>query len=363
MFHCIFFILKIKKNHPDKKIIFVLGGYHITLSTVVRNILSKFDFIDYLVTNDGRQPMLDIAQGNTISKIIHGHIPSTIRFPQYKRIERMIKKRMYFQAISIFGCPNSCRFCASDRTYKTLPLDVIKKYLDEQNDIYKINHINFVDDCINPNIQRLKDICKMLIDLKSPKFDPDWYSHFYAGNLDDECIDLMRESKCMNVFIGAESFDDDILQIINKGCDSQKYVDTITKINDAGIRVRAGLIINLPGETTERFMNTVRTLKQLKRDEFSITPTTFKLYPNSHIYNYPELYGIKITYWEPEVTGQIPELVGEKIPKEWYYIEKQDMDSKTKEDIILEASTLSKTEKWEREVYKRGLFGSEVKYE
>lgn len=362
LFHCVLSILRIKENHPDKNLKFVLGGYHITLSKITRDFLERFDFIDYLVINDGRQPLLDIVQGKTSSKVIYGNILPDISYPQYTRVDRYMRRKYHFQTISAFGCNNNCRFCASDRNHFLVDLNIIKDYLKEQDDLKEIVHINFTDDCINPTTQRLKDVSNMLIDLrKSIDNDFTWYSHFYAGNIDDESVELMKESGCSNTFIGAETFDDDILKIINKGCDSKKYKESISKINKEDIKVRAGIILNLPGETRERFMNTVNVLEELNHENLTITPTCFKLFPNSHIYKHPEKYGIVVKNWDQDIVDKLPETVGMKIPKEWYYIQKQDMTYKEKEEIVLKAAKLSENEKWEREVYKRGLFGKEVK--
>lgn len=351
LFHCILFILQLKKNNPTKKIISVFGGYHITLSEVTREFLSKFDFIDYLIVNDGRKPLNDIANGTSNEKIIIGNYRDlNISYPKYSSVERKLRYNMQF--IFNIGCPNHCKFCASEREHLHYDLNVAKEYLITQNKIKPIQELTFVDDAINPSKKRIIEICDMLIDLKNNhnvKFK--WSGHAYPGTMDDEIVERLVKSNCFRLFLGAESFDDDILTSINKGCLSAKTKDTIQKLNKANIQTQLGLIVNLPGETDEKFQKSLDVLNEIKNDNIAIVPTLFKLFPNSHFYKYPEESNIKVINWEQDIVDSLEEIKGMVIPKEWYYTDNINIDAKGRIDSLLEIIKLTSFRNIEKELY------------
>jgi len=335
VFHCLLFVLQLKKSNPNKKITTVFGGYHITESKVVREFLLKFDFIDYIVIDDGRQPMLDIVKGNTKSKELKGSFVG-LTYPEYIKLDRIIRKDKDFQITTTVGCPNHCRFCASHRHHILYDIEYIKRYLIRQHKIYPIKNITFVDDLINPTKERLKEICKMLLELQSKhnmKFG--WEAHCYALNIDNELADLMNKTNCKSVFLGTEIFDDKILTIINKGCLSSDYKNTILKLTKKNIKTKLGIIVNLPEETREIFLSSLEKLKEINNENVIIIPSLFKLFPNCHIYRHPENYGIKIINWDQDIVDSLTEIKGMAIPKEWYYINDPSSTGKNRMNLIL----------------------------
>ncbi|MGN0348715.1 MAG: B12-binding domain-containing radical SAM protein, partial [Roseburia sp.] len=85
--------------------------------------------------------------------------------------------------------------------------------------------------------------------------------------LDDELIELMRESGCVFVDIAVESGTDRVLhEIIHKPLKLEKAVAVTKKLREENIYVAANFIIGFPGETWEEIRETVRFAERLDAD-------------------------------------------------------------------------------------------------
>lgn len=119
------------------------------------------------------------------------------------------------------GCPYSCRFCNAVHLFgkKWFP----KQVEDILNDIRYlidhagVNHIDFRDDNFFGNRKFILNFCRQLIDsgLKIT-----WESNVHLGflirNFNDEDMELFYESGCRLLRIGAESGDQEVLDLIRK---------------------------------------------------------------------------------------------------------------------------------------------------
>lgn len=319
--HSIFFTLELKRLNKDIKYKNVFGGYHITLSKVIRDFLIRFDFVDHLVMNDGRKPLLDIAQGKTDKKILHGNFDDDeITFPNYSSLIRKIR-RAEFQAMASVGCPNNCHFCASKREHMEIDLDYLESYLIEQYKRQSYPHLTFTDDCSNPTIERLTDVAEMMIRIQEKVRAPiGWNCHAYPENFDYSLARLMGKANCNAVFLGTETFSNVVLENINKQCTAERNVKIVTALRQNDVTTRLGIIVNLPGETDEEYMKSYEVVKNLKPLEVMIIPTIFKLFAGSHFYDKAIEYGIHIHYWDQDTIDKLDQIKGMKIPRSYEYV-------------------------------------------
>ena len=84
--------------------------------------------------------------------------------------------------------------------------------------------------------------------------------------LSDEILDLLSEfaAKCyVSIELGVESFKEETLQRINRGHTVQESITAIQKIATRGIDNCIHLILGLPGETDEDFIEMADTLSRL----------------------------------------------------------------------------------------------------
>jgi radical SAM superfamily enzyme YgiQ (UPF0313 family) len=85
--------------------------------------------------------------------------------------------------------------------------------------------------------------------------------------LDDEMLDLMKESGCQYLGVAIESGNKRVLkEIVHKPVDLEEAKKTVRKIKERGIDVAANFIIGFPGETWEEIRDTLRFAEELNPD-------------------------------------------------------------------------------------------------
>jgi radical SAM PhpK family P-methyltransferase len=158
------------------------------------------------------------------------------------------------------SCAYKCSFCTFPSMAGELTLtnlDVVEGELRYLRDA-GVKYLTFIDDTFNVPLPRFKQLLRMMI---RNGFDFRWFSHFRAGNADEECLDLMKDSGCMAVFLGIESGDQTVLNHMNKAAKVERYAWAIGQLHKRGIVSFASFIVGFPGETRETVRNTIAFLE------------------------------------------------------------------------------------------------------
>jgi hypothetical protein len=124
-----------------------------------------------------------------------------------------------------------------------------------------------LDDNFTLNIERAKKICRELIDRKLKLL---WYCHngIRADRIDQELAVLMKKAGCTSIAFGIESGNPETFDSIKKGEPLSAVVNSVKVAKKAGIKAVGYFIIGLPGETLEKFIETVRFQRSLKLDDY-----------------------------------------------------------------------------------------------
>lgn len=153
--------------------------------------------------------------------------------------------------LSSIGCPFSCGFCAEQVVYgrKWLPLSVDRVISDFKmlKKKYKIDSIIINDSNFFVNQDRVAEICRRMI---TENIGLKWGN---ANGRTDQLSryreatwELMRNSGLQCILTGAETYDDGILSIINKGATVEDTItfSRIAKKHD--VKVKFSLMVGLP---------------------------------------------------------------------------------------------------------------------
>lgn len=289
----------LKKNNPNS--LFVIGGPFSTHSPKVC-LNSGFDIV---VVGEGEIPFLHIVQefpnvkkGEHISKAV---IDPNNLFPDWDAINPLRYKYQLEgkRCINIMtkrgNCPYHCTFCAKPEIGKS-PLrfrtvnDVLSeiKYLKEK---YGFESIAIYDDDVLIDKERDREIFSGLKNLGMP------YRCMTRANLatkDD--LRYLKETGCAEICVGVETADPHIHEnVIKKGTTVEQCTQFIKNCQVLGLRVKAYLMIGLPGESRETVEKTRQWLKDAKPDNFDIS--IFTPYPGSDIYENKNNYEID---WDEE---------------------------------------------------------------
>ena len=95
------------------------------------------------------------------------------------------------------------------------------------------------------------------------------------------------------VLIGMESGSDQILKSINKGTTVAMNKEAIKLLHFLGVKVKAAMIVMLPGESVETLKETWSFCEEMEPFISDFDFTMLVPYPGSQIYEHPENFDIK----------------------------------------------------------------------
>lgn len=122
--------------------------------------------------------------------------------------------------ISSMGCPHRCAFCADTTVYKRrwsgLRADRVVDELERLSKAYNIEGFYFEDSNFFASIERVKNICKGILDKGLQiKWEGEVRTEKFL-KADKELKDLIKKSGCYQLLVGAESGSQEVLDMINK---------------------------------------------------------------------------------------------------------------------------------------------------
>jgi histone acetyltransferase (RNA polymerase elongator complex component) len=91
--------------------------------------------------------------------------------------------------------------------------------------------------------------------------------------LDDEILSLLKEYRVKTVEIGAQSMIDQILLLANRGHRTEDTISATSRLKRWGFEVGLQLMMGLPGDTFDRFLQTLDRVIELNPDFLRIHPT------------------------------------------------------------------------------------------
>jgi radical SAM superfamily enzyme YgiQ (UPF0313 family) len=244
----------------------IAGGPHVTFAPE-----EALQFVDSITIGEGESvwaQMIEDLEGNCLQRRYVGEaIPLTnIPTPRYDLLPSQYIIRRVVQATR--GCPFTCSFCTVpvlNPGFRTRPVaDVLSDIrYNEFKWWWQRKIVWFWDDNLTANRSYIKDLLRQMIPLKK------WWLTQASMDItnDDELLDLMRDSGCIGIFFGIESFGKESL--IDAGKRQNKVADyrsKIDKLHDRGISVMAGFISGLDGDTPESIRDMAKQLDEIGVD-------------------------------------------------------------------------------------------------
>ena len=274
--------------------------------------------VDAVVIGQGEQTVVDVAralaEGKTLCGIPgvafkeDGHVVRNaprrwrpaesfapysfhlIRAEQYVRRVGHIGARLV-NYISSHGCPYDCGFCASSamcgRYWTGLSA---KRTLDDVEHLYraaKIDAVSFDDGNFFVNRNRVRAILEGLVERK---IDITWYACARVDELmrfDDSMWRLMRDTGCRELLVGAESGDQDALDLIGKRITVEDTIAFLKRCKKWSIPLECSLMIGFPLDPEKEFWKTAELIDQIVRidaDNFRLKALYYMPYPGSRLY-------------------------------------------------------------------------------
>ncbi len=289
----------IKENEELKNCVIVLGGPEITNN--VDNFLASG--ADILVIGEGEETMLELslAYKNSSSPCLENisgiayqdkdgtTIQTTERekrkdldelpWPDREAIDLQLyldawKSRHGKNAISIStmrGCPYTCKWCSRavyGLSYRRRSPEQVADEVLFLRDRYQPDTLWFVDDVFTISHKWLRAFSKALQE-RQCQIPYECISR--SDRMNEEVIQLLKESGCYRVWIGAESGSQRVIDAMDRRVDVKQVQDMILMTRRNGIEAGTFIMLGYPGETEEDIEDTIRHLKISQPDFYTIT--------------------------------------------------------------------------------------------
>ncbi|MCX5782683.1 MAG: radical SAM protein [Elusimicrobia bacterium] len=270
----------IKKTKPG--CVTIAGGAHVT---VCPNEVLKDENCDFIIIGEGENSFKELisllSQDKDVSGIDgigykkNGVIKineklnwitdlDSVPFPAYDIMELdeyfglpashgMRHKKRFCPVITSRGCPAKCTFCTALKVwgikYRFRSVENVIREMKLLKDKYKIEEIMFEDDNVTANPRRAKELFRAMI---KEKLDFIWDTPNGVGiwSMDEEMLDLMKESGCIKLNFPVESGVQGVLDsIIKKPIKLNRVRELIKYCKKIGLEYSMFLVIGMPGET------------------------------------------------------------------------------------------------------------------
>jgi len=186
------------------------------------------------------------------------------------------------------GCPFQCTFCSSPSMWTTRyvtrsPREVLKEMM-AQIERYDVSNFEFVDLTAIVRKSWAMEFAQLVIDAD---LGITWQlpSGTRSEALDDEVLELLVRSGCLNISYAPESGDPVTLARVKKRVHLDRMLVSMRSAVGAGCNVKANMIFGFPGETKWSILRSFGFLARMAAagvHDISIAP--LKAYPGSELF-------------------------------------------------------------------------------
>jgi radical SAM superfamily enzyme YgiQ (UPF0313 family) len=259
----------------------ILGGIHVTVCPD-----EAMHHADVVVTGEAETIWPEVCSDLLAGKLKERYAGSPTTPSQMSPVDyRFFGNRSYLTPASLFatrGCNRRCSFCVSSNymgPYRTKPLDVLEKEIDQLSELYPGAFLQFTDDNLLADRNYGAELLSLLRRKKRRFITMVTVDQF----CDNVLMKEMASSGCLAVAVGVESVDEDNCASVSKYQNlKQPFSDAVHHANEYGIQTAALIMVGLPHDTPERLARTLQKLKQIPCSLFDIR--ILRIYPSTSLY-------------------------------------------------------------------------------
>lgn len=272
----------------------VIGGPH--ASTNHEWIFQKHLF-SQIVVGEGEEVIESVIKNKQHGRIFAPRIKDLDKLPFPDRTDAhrynwMIDGKKATTMMTSRGCNGQCSFCCKAVMDKGIYFRSPQNVIEEARQLRQegFGAVMFYDDSMAMKKDRLTAICEGLEPL-----DISWRCFVRSDQADPVMFHQMAQAGCREVLIGVESGSNKILKNIRKHETAEMHRRAIFWAQRAGIKVKALMIVGLPGETWSTIAESKQFIVETKPDFLDVT--VLQVYPGCHIATNPEKY--ELSFSEP----------------------------------------------------------------
>jgi radical SAM superfamily enzyme YgiQ (UPF0313 family) len=269
----------LKKLNLPSEVKTVIGGPHC--------LNYEVEGFDYVIRKDGCKPFLSILDGEKPKEENDDNDQLPHRDGSLHKYKYYLSGLKTTVVITSRGCPNRCYFCEhAGFPIRLKSPNAVRNEVKECKDL-GFEAVMFFDDLFCMSLKRVRDLCEVIKPLKM-KFR--CFAH--AKNFTKEMAKILSESGCVEIGYGAEHADQLTLDLINKKTKVQQNYDIIKIAHKHGIRVKAFLMIGLPGENKENVSKLRNFIETSDVDDYDVS--VYFPYKGTYIRDHSDKFDIQI---------------------------------------------------------------------
>lgn len=275
----------------DHNVIIQVGGGIITADPVVS--MQAMPDVDFGIIGEGEQTSVElidaiareldissvdgiIYRGEDGLRITNRRIEiddlDTLPFPDYEGFNYEEYLRLNpdlsdegkkYSQVSVIGgrsCKYNCTFCfhPSGSKYRQRSLESIFDEIDYLVKNYDISYIALREELFATDNERVRQFCERV-----KEYDFDWSIQLRIDSINQELVDMLKNTRCRYLFVGVESADNRVLKSMRKGITLAQIERALDMLREAGLNSRSGVIF---GDTVETFESAMFTLDWFKKN-------------------------------------------------------------------------------------------------
>ncbi len=287
----------IKKTRPQIKTVF--GGVHV--SSMGAKLLDDYQNVDFLCPGEGEGTLEELASGRDIHQIdgliwkdngqtVTNSPRSQIKdldnlpFPAYEKLAgfpRGYNLPLFSHIlgsgatiITSRGCPYRCSFCDRSvfrQTYRYNSAEYVYEHMWYLRRRFGVRHINIYDDLFTAHRRRITALCELLV---SRPLGIQFNCAVRVGHADDALLQMLKDAGCLQVSLGIETGDPQLMEVHKGDVDLQGVRDTVRRIQSKGLRAKGLFMMGLPGDTEESIQKTGDFAISLGLDDMNMSKFT-----------------------------------------------------------------------------------------
>jgi radical SAM superfamily enzyme YgiQ (UPF0313 family) len=288
----------LKKNYTEIKI--VMGGGYV--NTELRSISDPkiFDFIDFLIFDDGELPIFRLISGEEMIRTIYRNKEGNLKRINFESKENIsfsktgtpdysgLTSNNYINLIELtnpmhalwsngrwnkmmlaHGCYwGKCAFCDGSldyiQRYETASIGLIVDRMEAIMYQTGQSGFHFTDEAAPPALLRklAEEIIRRKLTLSY------WTNVRFEKSFTPELCYLLVNSGCVAVAGGLEVASPRILKLINKGITIETARESMKNLTDAGIMTHAYLMYGFPTETAKETIESLEVVRDLFKNGY-----------------------------------------------------------------------------------------------
>ncbi len=219
---------------------------------------------------------------------------SLYRAHNWHCFDHIDQRAPYASIHTTLGCPYKCSFCCINApfgpaTYRRWEPETVIAEIDKLVYQYGVRNIKFVDEMFVLNKRHVNGICDLLAERD---YEVNIWAYARVDTVKDEFLERLKRAGINWICLGIESASEYVRDGAEKRYGNDDIIDTVRRIQNAGLHVLGNFIFGLPDDTNESMKQTLDMAKELNC-EFANFYCAMA-YPGSKLYRDAVAAGLRL---------------------------------------------------------------------